>query len=199
MAYNSDYLVKGEHLGRTGNQCWAYHTADSPATVGAASYITDAAYSTGAAAKGGGRGMKKGDLVTSYHWSALPTDAMVDFYSPQGTAPTFLYTCDWVVDGIVAATGAAILSPAGVLTGSATYDAANLVDAAGATTTVTVTGAALGDFVTGVSFSVDLQGITVTAYVSAADTVSVRLQNESGGAIDLASATIRVEVKPRGF
>lgn len=78
--------------------------------------------------------------------------------------------------------------------GSATYDPANLVDGAGATTTVTVTGAVLGDMVTGVSFSLDLQGITLTAYVSAADTVAVRFQNESGGAIDLASGTIRVRV-----
>lgn len=78
--------------------------------------------------------------------------------------------------------------------GSATYDPANLLDGAGATTTVTVTGAALGDFVTGVSFSLDLQGITLTAYVSAADTVAVRFQNETGGAIDLASGTIRVMV-----
>lgn len=82
-----------------------------------------------------------------------------------------------------------------VLTGSKTYDAASLVDGAGATTTVTVTGAALGDFVFGVSMGVDLQGITTTAYVSAADTVSVRFQNESGGPIDLASTTLRVLVR----
>jgi hypothetical protein len=82
------------------------------------------------------------------------------------------------------------------LAGSATYDAANLVDAAGATTTVTVTGAALGDYVL-VSHGVDLQGITVTGWVSAANTVSVRFQNESGGALDLASATLRVLVLKR--
>jgi hypothetical protein len=80
------------------------------------------------------------------------------------------------------------------LRGSATYDAASLIDAAGATGTVTVTGAALGDLVIGVSFGVDLQGITCTAYVSAANTVSFRLQNESGGTIDLASTTVRVLV-----
>lgn len=85
---------------------------------------------------------------------------------------------------------------AGGLFGSATYDPASLADGAGATTTVTVTGAALGDMVTGVSFSLDLQGITLTAYVSAADTVAVRFQNESGGVLDLASGTIRVRVSP---
>lgn len=85
---------------------------------------------------------------------------------------------------------------AGILTGSATYDAASLADGVGATTTITVTGAALGDFVM-ISGSLDFQGITVTGYVSAADTVAVRLQNESTGAIDLASMTLRAVVFPR--
>jgi hypothetical protein len=84
------------------------------------------------------------------------------------------------------------------LTGSATYDAANLVDGAGATGTITVTGAALGDYVIGISAGVDLQGITLTAYVSAANTVSFRLQNETGGALDLASTTFRAAVSPFG-
>jgi hypothetical protein len=86
---------------------------------------------------------------------------------------------------------------AGLLTGSAVYDPANLADGAGATTTITVTGAALGDFVVGVSFSLDLQGVLLVPYVSAADTVSVRFQNESGGAVDLASGTLRAVVAPR--
>ncbi len=81
-----------------------------------------------------------------------------------------------------------------VLFGSATYDAASLVDGAGATGTVTVAGAALGDFAE-VSFGVSLQGITCTAFVSAADTVSFRLQNETGGTIDLASTTVRALVR----
>jgi len=81
----------------------------------------------------------------------------------------------------------------GWLMGSATYDPPNLVDGAGATTTVTVTGAALGDMVT-VSASIDVQGITVTGYVSSANTVSVRYQNETGGAIDLVSHTLSARV-----
>jgi hypothetical protein len=79
------------------------------------------------------------------------------------------------------------------LSGSATFDPSNLADGAGETTTVTVTGAALGDYAQA-SFSLNLQGITVTAWVSAADTVSVRFQNESGGALDLASGTLRARV-----
>ncbi len=85
---------------------------------------------------------------------------------------------------------------AGLISGSATYDPASLADGAGATTTVTVTGAALGDYVVGVSFGLDLQGITLTGYVSAANTVAVRFQNESGGVLDLASSTLRAVVLP---
>jgi parallel beta-helix repeat protein len=79
------------------------------------------------------------------------------------------------------------------LDGSATYNPGNLADGDGTTTTVTVTGAALGDYASA-SFSLDLQGITLTAWVSATDTVSVRFQNESNGALDLASGTLRAKV-----
>lgn len=80
------------------------------------------------------------------------------------------------------------------LTGSATFDPASLADGAGVTTTVTVTGAALGDFAEA-SFSQALQGVLVTAWVSAANTVSVRFQNETGGVLDLASGTLRARVR----
>lgn len=82
-----------------------------------------------------------------------------------------------------------------IISGSATYDPPSLADAAGATTTVTVTGAALGDYVEAVSFDKDLQGITLTAYVSAANTVSARFQNESGGVLDIVSGTLRARVR----
>lgn len=85
---------------------------------------------------------------------------------------------------------------AGGLVGSATYDPPSMATLTGATTTVTVTGAALGDMVIAVSFSLDLQGISVTAYVSAANTVAVRFFNGTAGTIDLASGTLRVRVSP---
>lgn len=197
MAYNGDYLVAlTDRNGPIGNRSWQYDTTDALSVVAAASYFTGAAYSNGTSAKEGGKGVRKGDIILVRVWSALPTDGLADAVSPVATAPTLTYTSRLRVSGIVAATGAATTAPADYLTGSATYDTASLNDAAGATTTVTVTGAVLGDFVVGVSFGVDLQGITVTAYVSAADTVSVRIQNESGGTLDLASTTIRALVRP---
>jgi len=84
----------------------------------------------------------------------------------------------------------------GVLYNTATYDAASLADAAGATATVTVAGAELGDFAFA-SLGVSVVGMTVTAYVSAPDVVSVRIQNESAETVDLASTTIRAFVVPR--
>lgn len=76
---------------------------------------------------------------------------------------------------------------------TATVDPASLVDGAGATTAVTVTGAALGDFVM-VAAPYDLVDMTVTAYVQAANAVEIRVQNESGAIANLASGTWRIAV-----
>lgn len=93
-------------------------------------------------------------------------------------------------------TAGRLASLSGILTGSKTHDYGSLVDGAGESTTVTVTGAALGDWCLA-TIDLDLQEMTMTAYVSAADTVEVRLQNESGSTVDLASTTLRVLVFKR--
>jgi hypothetical protein len=74
--------------------------------------------------------------------------------------------------------------------GAVTYNPPSLADGSGVTTTVTVTGAALGDFAEA-AFTEDTQGVTVSAWVSAADTVSVRFQNETGGVVDLNQGTLK--------
>jgi hypothetical protein len=76
----------------------------------------------------------------------------------------------------------------------ATLDADTLADGAGDTDTVTVSGVALGDMVLSASLAVDVAGLIVTAYVSAANTVSIRFQNETGAEVNLASATLRLVV-----
>lgn len=81
-----------------------------------------------------------------------------------------------------------------VLYTQTTINPSNLADGAGETETVNnVNGATLGDFVL-VAPPYDLQGITCTAWVSAQSQVKIRLQNESGGAIDLASGTWRIAI-----
>lgn len=79
------------------------------------------------------------------------------------------------------------------LAGSATYDAPSITASGTTTTTVTVTGASVGDLVN-VSFGVSLQGLVCTAYVSASNTVTIVLFNPTAGAIDLASTTVRATV-----
>lgn len=71
-------------------------------------------------------------------------------------------------------------------------DVASLIDAAGSTESFTVAGLAVGDMVLGASFGVDLLGVTVTGYVSAANTLKLRVQNESTATVDLASTTVKV-------
>lgn len=83
-----------------------------------------------------------------------------------------------------------------VLEGSATFDPASVANAAQTSTTVTVTGAALGDYVQ-VAPSISPAGIVISGHVTAADTVTVYYTNLSGGAIDLASHTIRALVSKR--
>lgn len=76
----------------------------------------------------------------------------------------------------------------------ATLDADTLADGAGDTDTVAVPGVALGDMVLSASLAVDVAGLIVTAYVSAANVVSIRFQNETGAEVNLASAILRLVV-----
>ena len=80
------------------------------------------------------------------------------------------------------------------LKGSATVDPASLTTGISAGTEITVTGAVLGDFVPFVSFSLDLTDITLTAAVTAADTVTVLFSNVTAGTLNLAEGTVRVIV-----
>ena len=72
-----------------------------------------------------------------------------------------------------------------------TIDVASFADGAGATSSVTVTGAALGDFVFATPI-IDAIDLLWSSYVQAADTVEIKVQNESGGARNLASTTWRI-------
>jgi hypothetical protein len=79
------------------------------------------------------------------------------------------------------------------LSGSKTWDPGSVASGAQITTTVTITGAVVGDPVM-VGFSQDLQGMVLTAYISSSSTATVVLRNNMGSAIDLASGTLRVSV-----
>lgn len=80
-----------------------------------------------------------------------------------------------------------------VINASVTIDPPALNDGDSATAEVTVTGAALGDFVM-FAPPYDTQGVTVTATVSAADKVRFVFTNNTGGAVDLAEGEWNVKV-----
>ena len=81
--------------------------------------------------------------------------------------------------------------------GSVSYNPPSIAAGASTSTTLTVTGAALGDFVDMISFSLDAQLINFSGYVSSANTVTVVLTNNTGGTIDLGNGTLRVIVNKR--
>lgn len=79
-------------------------------------------------------------------------------------------------------------------TNTLVFDPANMANGTGVTSGgITVTGAALGDEAS-VMAPYTLAGIVATAYVSAANTVVIRLHNGTGAAVNLASGTWKVVV-----
>lgn len=79
--------------------------------------------------------------------------------------------------------------------GTATWDPASLANGASAVVSVTVTGALLGDPAYAGLTSIAATGWTITAAVIATNTVEVRITNNTGGTVDLASGTVRAVVQ----
>lgn len=81
------------------------------------------------------------------------------------------------------------------LTATTTWNPASTNNDAVTTTTVTVTGAAVGDAVSVGLSTVTFGGVLLFGAVTAADTVTVTLLNKSGSTVDLASGTLRAVVQ----
>lgn len=73
------------------------------------------------------------------------------------------------------------------------WDPPSVASGASTTTTVAVSGVLIG-MAALASFSLDLQGLSLSAYVSSAGVVTVVLANLTGGSIDLGSGTLIVKV-----
>lgn len=95
------------------------------------------------------------------------------------------------LNGFIGATGVAVEA---VLSNSASLNFASIAAAASADLTITVTGAAVGDEVTVGLPAAPTAGIIYQAFVSAANTVTVRATNITAGAIDPAAQTFNVAV-----
>lgn len=79
------------------------------------------------------------------------------------------------------------------LSASKTYDPPSLASGVTQSTTVTLTGATVGDAVT-CSFSLVLSGTQMRAEVTAANLVTVYHRNDTGATVDLASGTLTVKL-----
>lgn len=80
------------------------------------------------------------------------------------------------------------------LEGTLSWTPGTLAAGAGATSTaLTITGVSLGDFVQ-LAAPYDLQGVTATAYVNAANSVVLRVQNGTTASVTLGAGTWRARV-----
>lgn len=77
--------------------------------------------------------------------------------------------------------------------GSVAWTPGGIANGASTSTTIAISGVTLGNFVQ-VSFNNDIQGLTLTGYVSAADTVTVVLSNATGGTITIGAGTVNARV-----
>lgn len=117
------------------------------------------------------------------------TSAILQFVSAPGDVP----------GGTILTTGSTV-SPSGApglssLTGSATLNFGNTAAQSSADLTITVTGAEDGDpVVLGVPIAALNANSSYSAFVSAADTITVRFNNYSSGAINPASGVFKVVV-----
>lgn len=82
------------------------------------------------------------------------------------------------------------------LEASTTWDAPSIAQAAQASTTVTVPGAEIGDYVL-LAASATTSGLDLRGQVTAQDVVTIYLRNLTGSAVDLGSLTYYVRVMAR--
>jgi len=123
-------------------------------------------------------------------WTLIPGGHSQEFQHGLGELP-------WVVSVMRSDVADGTFPKSAVgreLYGRLTFNPGSLADGVGETSSsITVTGAELGDFVQ-VSAPYDMQDILATGYVSADNTVEIRLQNESINTVNLASGVWTVKV-----
>lgn len=82
---------------------------------------------------------------------------------------------------------------------TAVVDPASVATQVTGTDTITVPGVALGDQVLSFALGVSEGNMTIRAYVSAANTVTLLYANNTAGPIDLASSTAKLVVASPAF
>jgi hypothetical protein len=125
-------------------------------------------------------------------YRAPATSGSASFVSLFGVTPTGTTVTNLTASGTLRVGGGTVV--ANILSATATLDFGSIGSNATETLTITVTGAVAGDSVfLGCPAGLDA-GLVFCASVTAADTVTVRMHNSTGGAVDQASATFRATV-----
>ena len=96
------------------------------------------------------------------------------------------------LNGFIASEGSNTITK--VLSGSASLDFGSITNATQASLTIPVVGAAVGDEVIMALPAAPTAGLVFNAFVSAADTVTIRASNISAAPVDPAAATFGVIV-----
>ena len=96
------------------------------------------------------------------------------------------------LNGFIVGTSGATISK--ILSGSASLNFPSIAAAEQADLTITVTGAAVGDEVALALPAAPAAGLVFNAFVSAANTVTIRASNITAAAVDAAAATYGVVV-----
>jgi hypothetical protein len=89
-----------------------------------------------------------------------------------------------------------IPTPPDFLSGSGASSGATLAAGSTTTRTITVTGAVLGDYATA-SFSVDMGALSISANITAANTATVVIANNTSGGITFSAGTVYVSAQQR--
>jgi hypothetical protein len=118
---------------------------------------------------------------------ASATDNIAEF--GPSTLPHIEY------DGTAVLVAGSPIAP--VLRASATWNPANISDGAVTSTTITVTGAEVGDVVIAAHDQITTEEVLVSAHVRAADTVLVVIHNKTGSDLNIDSGTLYVTVFKR--
>lgn len=144
-----------------------------------------------------------GSNVSNFSFTACKSGAVGGFaasplglYINAGCNNFMVEGCDFhkINDASYPSTGVLISNIRNWGYASAPFDPASMTTNTGISGTVGVPDARPGDVVE-VSFSNDLQGIILTGWVSANNTVSFRMFNSTGVTIDLPSGTIKARIK----
>lgn len=180
---------------------YVYHNSDNVTGIAVGDYITipfgfpDATKAKRILGIDGVSATRK-VFVDSISNAAARSDCDITYADPVFDAIRITPDLSGTGSRLVQASSTGLLSASiGILTASGTWDPGNMAADGDATaTTITVTGAAVGNQVSASLTTIGANNVLISAHVQAADTVRVTLLNKTGGALDIASGTLAVKV-----